>query len=521
MKTLFAQRMRANSAPENQKRGGIGTVLTSAATLDFDTLEEMMNRRVRTMLLRYTWLTIGFVILLIGAIIYGSVIFSAKLHTLRIAAGPAGGDAARFAQLLTQQFKRDRASTRLNVVSTNGPADSAAAIDKNQTDLAIVRSDVGIGQNGLAVAILGHGAIVLLQPASGTRDKKTTRPKAPKIEKISALAGKTVGIVKSEATADQLNVVLKHYGVPVEKVTVVDVDPADLATAIKENKVDVLMVAGQSTGKAIADTVAAASKGKNGPNFIEIDEAEAIVARNPAYDNDDIAEGTFGGATPQPTDKLTTLTYSHYIVGRKGASGDRIADFSKTLYADRQTLAHDMPGIKIEAPSTDKDATVPVHPGTADYLSDSQKSFFDKYGDDIFYGMMIIPIFGSAIAGVASYFRADNRTRRIRLLHRMLRLIRRIRSVTSLEELEKIQLEADGMMSETIHEAERGQIDETALPSFALVIDQVQQAITSRRLLLLEHANELANVEPPLEPQSEDDRDEDEETPPLPQAANA
>ena len=60
--------------------------------------------------------------------------------------------------------------------------------------------------------------------------------------------------------------------------------------------------------------------------------------------------------------------------------------------------------IKIEAPSTDKDANVLVHPGALAYLTDDQKTFFDRYGDTIFYGLLIFPIFGSAIAAVASYF---------------------------------------------------------------------------------------------------------------------
>ncbi len=70
-----------------------------------------------------------------------------------------------------------------------------------------------------------------------------------------------------------------------------------------------------------------------------------------------------------------------------------------------------MPGeIKIEAPSTDKDASVLVHPEALAYLADDQKTFFDRYGDTIFYGLLIFPIFGSAIAAVASYFTRNGRT---------------------------------------------------------------------------------------------------------------
>ena len=83
-----------------------------------------------------------------------------------------------------------------------------------------------------------------------------------------------------------------------------------------------------------------------------------------------------------------------------------IATLAKTIYSSRQALAAAVPGeIKIEAPSTDKDADAVVHPGALTYLNDSQQSFFDIYGNEIFYGMLIFPVFGSALAGMASYLR--------------------------------------------------------------------------------------------------------------------
>ena len=98
-------------------------------------------------------------------------------------------------------------------------------------------------------------------------------------------------------------------------------------------------------------------------------------------------------------------------MARRNFNTDKIAAFSKVLYSSRQALAYELPGtIAIESPSTDKDAAVLVHAGTADYLGDNTKSFFDKYGDQIFYGMLIVPVIGSGLAGVAGYFRADKNT---------------------------------------------------------------------------------------------------------------
>ena len=128
-----------------------------------------------------------------------------------------------------------------------------------------------------------------------------------------------------------------------------------------------------------------------------------------------------------------SLSFAEYLMARKSYSDSTIAALAKIIYTSRQALAAAMPGeIKIAAPSTDKDADVVAHSGALAYLNDSQQSFFDRYGDDIFYGMLIFPVFGSAIAGLASYLRRDKRTRRLRLLQRVLDLVRKAHAARSL-----------------------------------------------------------------------------------------
>ncbi len=146
------------------------------------------------------------------------------------------------------------------------------------------------------------------------------------------------------------------------------------------------------------------------------------------------------------------------------------------------------------APSTDKDADVVVHPGTLAYLSDSQQSFFDKYGDDIFYGMLIFPVFGSAIAGLASYLRSDTRTRRLRLLQRVLDLVRKAHAAQKLDAIERLQIEADNLVIAIIHRSEREEFDETVRMSFAFALDQLRFAIAARRTAILDNANMAAGA---------------------------
>jgi NMT1-like family len=311
-----------------------------------------------------------------------------------------------------------------------------------------------------------------------------------KLDKVTKLAGRRIGVVTgNEATQDLLDVVLNHYGVPLGQVQASLIDPKNIADAVKAQQIDALFVAGSATGQAINDVVAAATLNGQAPTFIAIDQAEGIAKRRPAFDAADIDAGVFGGNPPAPGDDLKSLSFAEYLVAKKSVQHDAVAAVAKLIYTSRLALAAAMPGdIKIQAPPTDKDARVVVHPGALAYLTDDQKTFFDKYGDDIFYGLLIFPIFGSAIAGVAGYFRSGGRTRRLRLLQRVLDLVRKAHTAPSLEALDQMQADVEHLVVAIIHRAEHEEYDQTMQMSFSLALDQARFAIDSRRAILLEQS---------------------------------
>ena len=67
------------------------------------------------------------------------------------------------------------------------------------------------------------------------------------------------------------------------------------------------------------------------------------------------------------------------------------ADVTRLLFSERLSIAQIAPlASQIEAPSTTKGAALPVHPATAAYLDDEEKSFFDRYSDFIYIGAMLL-----------------------------------------------------------------------------------------------------------------------------------
>jgi len=451
--------------------------------MSIESVEHIVRNRLR-MVMRHTWLV---AILCTAAVIgaaWAAFYLSTEAERLRVAAVPAD---AKFVDALSEQIAQGRHNLHLKLVPAADPQQAADAIKDGKADLAILPSPADDALKAPVVAILRQNVMALIvpAPASGKKGKKSA-----KIEKIEQLAGRRVGIVSgNEASPALLRAVLDHYGVPAAKVTLSEIDPKKVAEAIKNNQVDVLFVAGPATGAAISDTVKAASRNGDAPGFVAIEQADGIAKRNPAFDSIDIDAGTFGGTPPTPDDSLKSLSFAEYLVARKSDSDSVIASLAKTIYSSRQALAAAMPGeIKIEAPSTDKDADVVVHPGALAYLNDSQQSFFDRYGDDIFYGMLIFPVFGSALAGMASYLRRDTRTRRLRLLQRVLDLVRKAHAAQTLQALEQLQVEADNLVIAIVHQGEREEFDETVRMSFAFALDQLRFAIAGRRTAILDHA---------------------------------
>ena len=462
--------------------------------MTIESLEHIMRNRMRT-ILRHTWLVAVVGTLVVIGAVWAAFYVTTEAERLRIAAAPNDG---KFVEALSEQIAQSRHNLHLKLVPATGPQEVAEDMKNGKADLAILPSPADESLKWPVVAILRQNVMALIVPPPASEKKGK---KSGKIEKISQLTGHRVGIVTgNEASPELLRAVLDHYGVPAAKVTVSEIDPKNITDAIKKNQVDVLFVAGAATGAAISSAVKAASRNGDAPSFIDIDQADGIAKRNPAFDSVDIDAGTFGGTPPTPDDSLKTLSFAQYLVARKSISDSIIATLAKTIYSSRQALAAAMPGeIKIEAPSTDKDADVVTHPGALAYLNDSQQSFFDKYGDDIFYGMLIFPVFGSALAGLASYLRRDTRTRRLRLLQRVLDLVRKAHAAHNLEALEQLQIEADNLVIAIVHQGEREEFDETVRMSFAFALDQLRFAIAGRRTAILDHIDQAceSTAKPP------------------------
>jgi TRAP transporter TAXI family solute receptor len=436
----------------------------------------------RSAVRRATFVTAAGILAILGVLAAGYY-FATRPVSLRIAVGPANSEDVKVVQTLTQAFAQHRSYVRLKPIQTDGAVASAEALADNKVDLAVIRGDIDVPRNAQAVATLRKNYVVLwVPPPAKGKGKKA----APKITKISQLAGRKVGVVgRTQANVNVLKLILLQYGVDPSKVEIVQFPASEAADAIRKQSADAYLAAGPVNSKITTDAIAASAKDGGEPTFLAIDASEAIATNHPAYEAVEIPSGTFGSPT-RPEEEVKTISFSHHIVARKGLSETTIAAFTRQLFSIRQQLLTDFPqAAKIETPDTDKDAAIPVHPGAAAFVDGEEKTFLDRYSDYIWWGLMALSAMGSVGAWFAGYVRKDERSNNSHLRERLLEMIAQARKSDSTEHLDNMQTEADEILRDTLHCFEDGAIEEGALTAFNIALVQFHHAVADRRALLM------------------------------------
>jgi TRAP transporter TAXI family solute receptor len=392
--------------------------------------------------------------------------------TLRVAVGPANGEDTRIVYAIAQILKREQSSIRLRVIPTEGPVQSAQAIEAGQVELAVIRSDALTPANAPSIAILHTNAALLMAPASAN------------IREVADLAGKTVGILRGNSNNERLlDVILAQYDVPASLVSRRLLQPAELADAAAQ--LDAVLVFGAVPGMVIDDAVGAFSQARpGGLSFIGVNEAEALAQRQPAYEAVRIVRGTFGGTPPRPPETLTTLGVTFRLVARASTDQADMTELTRHIFENRIELAAMVPlAAGIMAPDTAKTARHPVHPGAAAFIDDEELTFMERYGDWIYVGVMVIGVFGSAFAALSSRFRRQSHEQ-ARRLDQLLGLMRAARRCEDLAALDRLEQDADEIFAATLQVATHQEIDPNRLAAFSLALEQVRHAIGERRRLL-------------------------------------
>ena len=442
----------------------------------------MSPRPPRSARQRLAFVLIAGALAIVGTLTAGYY-FAMRPVTLRIAVGPPNSDDLKLVQTLAQAFNNQQHSqVKLRPVPTDGAPASAQTLADGKADLAIIRGDLDVPKNAQAVATLRKNIVVMWVPPAA----KGKSRKAARITKITQLADHKIGVVgRTQANVNLLKMILLQYGVDPMKVDIVQFPANEAVEAIRNQKADAYLAAGPANSKITIDAIAASARDGGEPTFLPIDASEAIAQNHPAYEAAEIPAGSLGSAE-RPDDEIKTISFSHHIVARKGLSDSTVAAFTRQLFSVRQSLKSDFPlAAKIETPDTDKDATIPVHPGAAAFVDGEEKTFLDRYSDYIWWSLMALSAMGSAGAWFAGYLKQDERNTNTSQRDRLLAMLKTARHSDSTDELDQMQAEADDILRDTLVCFEHGAIEQGTLTAFNIALEQFHNAVADRKALLI------------------------------------
>jgi hypothetical protein len=260
---------------------------------------------------------------------------------------------------------------------------------------------------------------------------------------------------------------------------------ADVPKALRSKQVSAVLVVLPVTERYLSIfRTAFRGTGKKKPTLIAIDEAGAIASVARAYESYDIPKGTLWGSPPVPDDDLTTLRVPFYLVANKKLDDDDVANLTRAIMNARRELIGELPLLaQLSAPSTDKDAYIPIHPGAAAYYGDTQQGFFDKYSNALFYGPMALGVISSALVAAWKFLGLGGSGQGVPL-DRLYALARRIRESQSEAELGDVEIEIEHILEAELAKKAKG--DESAVDAgtLSLAAHRLEYLIHYRRTML-------------------------------------
>ena len=163
-----------------------------------------------------------------------------------------------------------------------------------------------------------------------------------------------------------------------------------------------------------------------------------------------------------------------------------MSELTKAIVEARRDLIAEYPLLaQISAPSKDKDAFIPIHAGAAAYFEGDQKTFFDKYGDQIFYGSMLLGTLTSLFAAIWRFMvKAPDGSERLTPLH-LYALTDQISKAHCEADLSEVERNIDAIVKSELEKYGRGEAEPADVAALGLATHRLEHLIAEHRSSIL------------------------------------
>jgi TRAP-type uncharacterized transport system substrate-binding protein len=416
------------------------------------------------------WIFGALVVLVLATLAYHEL---TEPSELRVAVGPAGSSDARLVQAFAQSLDDRQRDVRLRVQVVESIHASGEALEKEASDLAVVRPDVHLPSNGLTIAILREEPVLVLAPGG-------------EIDQLSKLTGKRIGLVANdEADVATITALLAHFDLKAPLIALTSLPADQIEAALGRKSIDaVITIAAPASADAVflAKTVAKVGKGKL--SLVPIEGADALVQEMPGLATMDIPSGSLVRSPPVPKVTVKTVAVSYRLMARLDSDRVLMSKITQHLFRLRTYIARQAPSANlIKAPDNDAITTelLPVHQGAIDYYNREQHTFMDRYGDYLWLALFAGGGFSSAVVWLG-----QNVTRRRRqlidsVLDRLLCVLNELRQAKAIAELDELASEIDGLVTYAVRYARWRTTSARMMSALTLALDSVRAALVDRR----------------------------------------
>ena len=315
-------------------------------------------------------------------------------------------------------------------------------------------------------------------------------PPGSAISDMDELKGKTIGVVGGPVNYQVVEALKQEYDLERTKVQFKDLNLGEIPQALKSKQVNALLVVMPISEKYLAMLRNLFPRnGKSNPTLIAIESAGAIASVTKYYESYDLPKGTVQGSPPIPDDDLTTLRVPFYLVAKKTLDDDVVASLTKSIMETRRDLIGDFPVLKqISAPNTDKDddkdTFIPIHPGAAAYFDGTQKTFLDKYGDQLTYLSMVLGSLASIFAAAWKFMTKKEEGPESLPLMRLYAFRDQLCNANSESELAETERRIDEIFKNELKKHARGDADATNTGALGLAMQQLANVTAQKRATL-------------------------------------
>jgi TRAP-type uncharacterized transport system substrate-binding protein len=425
-------------------------------------------------------LAIVALVLALVALGFGGAYYAVQPVQLRIAVPVADSQSRQFVETTAEILKTTKAAVQITGIATD---DALTALAKNQADFAVARSVDIMRASAQTVLVLRRDAAVIVVQ------------KTSKINDLLELTKASIGVVR-EGYMDGLGLaaVMNYYGVELGRLKLTPLAPGDVAAAIRDKRVNALVIAGNLRSQNVADAVSIAAKGfKGGIRILDIEAAEAIAKRLPEVEAIEIDQGLFGGTPPLPDDAVDTVGMSVRLVADSRLGKDKVSDFLHVFSTIKQQLMVRVPGSGgISIPDPDDETAFVLHQGVHAFNKGEIINLSDKYGDQIYFGGLLASGLGSLCAGVFGMIESRRRRRSIAQVMEIEELRRRVEDVSTDGELAEIEARCEDIFRLALRKAMNDELEPAAVTAFQLSHGQLRDRIGDRRRALMDNRTPVA-----------------------------